>query len=91
MKTIWKFTTEIEDRPRLMLPAGARILSCALDRVDNLYARYFNLWAEVDNSAPREERRLRVIGTGHPLPNVGQFVGTIQDPPFVWHIYEEEA
>lgn len=85
MKTIWKFTTEIEDRPRLMLPAGARILSCAIEQP----GQTFNLWAEVDTAAPREERRFRVIGTGHPLDNVGPFIGTIQDPPFVWHIYEE--
>ncbi len=47
------------------------------------------LWAEVKPKVFVNEKRVFiVIGTGHDIPDHAKYVGTIQNPPFVWHIYE---
>ena len=82
MKTIWKFplqglTTQLE------MPYQARILSLQIQDGKP------TLWAEVDTEAERETRTFQIKGTGHPLSDLEFYVGTFQDPPFVWHLYEE--
>lgn len=46
------------------------------------------LWAEVDPSRATERRHFEIFGTGHLIPLDAKYVGTVQDPPFVWHLYE---
>lgn len=45
------------------------------------------LWAEVTPANPTEVRCFRPIGTGETVPQ-GTYLATVQDPPYVWHIYE---
>lgn len=84
-KSIYKYPLPIEDRPELWMPRGARVLSIQ-EQHGKLY-----VWAEIDEDAPREERRFYVFGTGH---RVGggpmRFLATVQmaGGRFVWHIYE---
>lgn len=84
-QTIWKFEVPITDRARINMPAGARILSVALGTAPGTAL----LWAEVAPAAGPTDRGFRVVGTGHPLPEGVTFIGTVQDGPFVWHVYEE--
>lgn len=51
------------------------------------------LWAEVQPAAGLVERTFRILGTGHNMPEGVPlaYVGTVQQPPFVWHVYEEES
>jgi hypothetical protein len=47
------------------------------------------LWAEVDPDNATEERLFTIIGTGHSVnSNFPNYLGTIQDGNYVWHIYE---
>lgn len=65
------------------------------------------IWALVNEEAPTEVRRFRLIGTGQdlpdgiirvrgvPIPNgyikaplVLDYIGTFQEGPFVWHLWE---
>lgn len=87
MKTIWKYELPITDAPEVRMPSGARILSCGLGRQNETIL----VWAEVNPDNPPTPCGFRIVGTGHPMPGVGEYVGTVQDVPFVWHIYEEEA
>ena len=86
MRTIWKYA--VDDGP-VSMPSGARILSVQVQRGD------LTLWAEVDSDAPAEIRRFRVYGTGHELPRglgyQDSHIATVQDEPFVWHVYEEHG
>lgn len=85
-RTIWKFPIELTDRQRVMMPDGAVILSAAIQSHSGLC-----VWAEVDPSAVKQPRTVYVVGTGHPLAVDGaRFVGTVLDPPFVWHVYVEQ-
>ena len=47
------------------------------------------IWAEVDEEQQTTERTFRFYGTGHHVEPGWQWVGTVQQPPFVWHIFEK--
>lgn len=81
--TIWKFRLLQVVQQAVSLPAGARLLHVGVQ--DNCWT----LWALVDPSAPHELRQLRTVGTGHPIPEGAfDYLGTFQDPPRVWHLFE---
>jgi hypothetical protein len=48
------------------------------------------IWAIVDPDVLSVTRRFEIFGTGHPLPAEDEccYVGTTQDGPFVWHLFE---
>jgi hypothetical protein len=47
-----------------------------------------DMWAEVDLSQVYVERKFRVIGTGHAVPDRARYLGTAHVDAFVWHRYE---
>lgn len=86
MKTIWKFTTHVDDTVHVPAPQGASWL-----HVEREGPATLTLWAVVDPDAPPVRHQLHVRGTGHPLGEVGPHIGTVLDPPFVWHVFEGAA
>ena len=49
------------------------------------------MWALVDLDAEEEDRGFVLVGTGaifHEFPPNHKYVGTYQEPPFVWHLFE---
>ena len=46
------------------------------------------LWAEVWSSDEPKKRKFRIVGTGWDIPAFFDYVGTWQEGPFVWHLYE---
>jgi DNA-directed RNA polymerase subunit RPC12/RpoP len=84
MKTIWKYELEITDGPqKIDTFAGSNVRYCAMQN------GRLCLWIEVDPLQPHETRVFYVIGTGHPVSEGRYHVESVQQPPFVWHIYEE--
>lgn len=81
-KTVWKWRLRIDDTQVLNMPKGAKVLWVAMQ--DGRAC----LWAEVDEYAPVEKRRIEIRGTGHPLPAPIDYLGSVIQGPFVWHIYE---
>ena len=45
------------------------------------------LWAEVNTSEPLADYQWHFVGTGLPIPDEWQHLGTIQTGGFVWHFY----
>lgn len=80
MRTIWKFQLTAMEIP---MPSGAEI--CAFDFQSGVPC----IWACVDSDAEKVVRRFTIVGTGHETPGAEtNYVGTAQDPPFVWHLFE---
>lgn len=49
------------------------------------------LWTLVDTEEPLVLREFLIMGTGHLMPKDGvMYLGTVQQPPFVWHIFERK-
>lgn len=86
MKTIYKYQLEITDEQEVALPLGAQILSVQMQN------GILCLWAFVDSEAYPIARTIRVFGTGNPFPELGthQHLGTVQQPPCVWHVFEKK-
>lgn len=89
---VWKFPLPIVDRPFVMMPEGARVLSVGEQAGVGLC-----VWALVEPDAPPKARLFRVAGTGHPIypspeDGVGAFVGTAltDNGRLVWHVWEHE-
>jgi hypothetical protein len=82
--TIWKYPFEITGPFELMLPTEAKILSV------DVQGEQPCMWALVEAENILEERRFVIVGTGHPAPTptASEYIGTFQQPPFVWHLFE---
>ena len=82
--TIWKYPLQLTDRQSFRMPIGALILS--------LQVQYEIpcLWALVDPKERTEERAFRIYGTGHPVDEIGRFLGTFQihNGALVFHVFD---
>ncbi len=88
---ILKFTLPVTDHPAIEMPWGCNVL-CAQAQHDAI-----QVWAECDDDHARVVRHFAIYGTGNPVPGgvdthgaglPGRYIGTVQLPPFVWHVYE---
>lgn len=82
MKTIHKYTLSADTVIDTYL--GFKFLSLQMQNGG------VSLWAEVDTSKPKMQRRIICFGTGHEIPdNVISYIGTVQiDSSLVFHFYE---
>lgn len=86
MKTIFKYELRPVDQQEVLMPHGAKLRSVGVQ------SGRMMLWAEVDTEKPAEARTIHIVGTGNPIPPLAaavEFIGTVQVPPFVWHVYYE--
>ena len=86
MHSVWKYTVPVADTFSIETRRGAKILSVAVQGDEVC------IWAEVNPTAPVEERRFRMCGTGHPIPEDEdrRFVGTVllRGGSLVFHLFE---
>lgn len=87
-KRIYKYVLEVTNTQELALPGGAQIL-----HVD-FQGKELCLWAQVDPGEIPSNRTFKVYGTGHLLridsPDRKLIhLGTVQQSPFVWHVFEQ--
>lgn len=78
-----------EDPIKIKTYRDAQILSCGLDGRGEP-----SIWVLINDEEPEEFLNMLCVGTGWPLDsliepfdNLG-FVGTINDGPYVWHVFE---
>jgi hypothetical protein len=85
-RQVWKFKLALMAALQpIQMPRGAEILSVQTQRDMPC------IWALVDNDAARETRVFRIVGTGHSFDDHGMhYLGTVQTPPFVWHVFESK-
>lgn len=83
---IWKYELafDSEGKAALDIPKGGKILTTQIQN------GVICLWVQVLPGLPLEERRFSIFGTGIALPETspGNYIGTVQAPPYVWHIFE---
>lgn len=69
-RTIWKIALSPIDKQEVQIPDGAQLL-CAREQHDTIC-----IWFACDPRAPTVPRRIAIVGTGHPAPLQGQYLGT---------------
>jgi hypothetical protein len=86
-KIIGKYKLEVTDAQTIIMPRGARVLSAQTQFGGP------KIWALIDADEPMCERRVFIIGTGHPITpefkTMAAFVGTfqLQNGSFVGHVF----
>lgn len=81
--TIWKFPLNITDVQQITVPGGSEFLSVQVQRGIPC------IWALVDSTQPKRQVEIRIYGTGHPIDQIGQFIGTfqVQGGALVFHVF----
>ena len=83
-EAIWRYPINVAGEQTVKMPQGAQLLSVQIR--DGM----LTVWAKVYPGNPTVEKKIFVYGTGHPLPHdPGNYVGTVQAGPLVWHVFEE--
>lgn len=79
MATIWKYKID----GSIQMPKDAKILT-----VQNQDGEE-HLWALVNPINELEVRKFIIIGSGQSFDDTdANYIGTYQQPPFVWHLFE---
>ena len=86
MKTIYKYPIEIMDSQIVTMPIGSHALSVQMQ--DNQLC----IWVLLETSLVSWNRQVRIFGTGNPinLKDRWEFLGTVQDDYYVWHVFIED-
>jgi hypothetical protein len=72
--TVRKYPLELIDLQTLDMPEGAQLLAVQVQHERPM------LWAKVDTDKPSNQRLIRLVGTGNPMPDthLGPYLDTIQ-------------
>jgi hypothetical protein len=81
---IWKYQVPQNRLFEIEMPAAAHILSVQMQQDKTC------IWALVNPLLTKEMRKFQMVGTGHEfdLFPTHRFIGTFQDGPFVFHLFE---
>ncbi len=85
MYTIYKYEIQIDDNFSLKIPKESEILSFQTQHGTPY------IWAKVNPENTTEERKFRLIGTGHPIKEKNlSFIGAIQlhQGTLIFHLFE---
>jgi hypothetical protein len=88
VRTIHKYPLSLDQWQRVTMPVGAKILTAQIQ------GTRLCVWAEVETTAPTDDRFFFIAGTGHPLPfgpDDLEYNSTVQDFGLVWHVYTRRA
>ena len=89
MSVVYKYEFTPADTIELIVPRGAQILHCEMQR--RAGAPSWCAWCLVEPAMPLEKRRIRMAGTGHPInTTVGRFINTtlVAGGDLVFHFFE---
>lgn len=84
-KKIYKYVLGIGwENQAIKMPKHSVILSIQVQNTQ------ICVWAEVEENQPIVDKVFVIIGTGHSFDKdiLGQYLATVQQGEFVWHIYE---
>jgi hypothetical protein len=92
MKTIWKFKLRLTDYQQIEIPSGFKMLTANIQGGPTRAECGYFLWAEVCPENAPTMVDIYVVGTGNPMPEEAtNYVASIMDKPFVWHVYYRET
>ena len=85
-KVIWKYSLFLIPHQAITIPKGAEIISLQIQ--DGIPC----IWVLVSPEAEIEIKHFRMLGTGNYLDDhftsPYKFIGTFQDSPYVFHVFE---
>lgn len=83
MRTVYKYVISKDSiEGSIWIPGGFKILHFDIQYYEP------TLWVEVDPEEPEVLFNYAIFGTGWKIDSNYSYIGTCQDHPFVWHLYE---
>jgi len=84
-RKIYKYQLIITDEQEIMIPRNSVFLHVGVQ--DGILCA----WFAVNPDADLEPVKFAVVGTGNPFEyyKMTRFLGTVQMPPFVWHVFTQ--
>lgn len=81
--TIWKFPLKLTDSQFVEMPDDAHILCVKMKN------GVLTMWAQVNPTFTKRYYQVLIVGTGNPAPEPerGQYIDSVFDGPFVWHVF----
>ena len=86
MKSVWKYPLPLAERQIVEMQANAKIVFVGTQ------GDQICIWALVDTEQVKEPRTFVIFGTGHQISTSAralEYISTVQQSIFVWHIFEE--
>lgn len=92
MKTIYRFPIDMQEavdndgKIEVEAPVGSKILHVAVQERAPFQPC---MWVQLDDDRkPVLKHTFEIVGTGHPVPERGEYAGSWQQQGYVWHLYE---
>lgn len=94
MKTIYKYPLQGGGAQVINMPCDADILTVDVVKLNQHGPEEIFIWALVDKSLGNEEKRVRVFGTGHDIPDEftkDHYIGTFQimNGTYIFHVFND--
>jgi len=81
MRKIYKYVVGLGFPVTHDLPAGCKVIHGEMQGAEAC------IWVLFDDSIKEKvASEFMVFGTGHEIPDEFEYLGTFQQPPFVWHV-----
>lgn len=89
MSVIYKYLLDILKTVTHVMPEGTKTLHVGMQEGNLVLWAHTNL-ERLGHEGAKEVRTFRCYGTGQPIQDQvpTEYIGTVQDGPFVWHIFE---
>jgi len=82
IKQIWKYKLDAVHN-EIQIPSDGKVLAVQTQN------EIPHIWVLVNSDNEMQTRTFTVVGTGHSFDDTNKkYVGTFQDGPFVWHLFE---
>ena len=82
---IYKYQLTLVESQYVTMPEGADVLSTGLQN------GIITIWAKVNPNNPSIAYAFYIVGTGGEVPNNTEFIGTVMQDRFVWHVFQERS
>lgn len=93
VKQVWKYSLDLGAN-FIELPQRAKVVHVGLQGgAVTMWVSVLTRWMGEDfnPNESAETRTFTVHGTGHDIPYKSDYLGTVQNAPYVWHVYETFA
>lgn len=82
IKQIWKYKLDSVHN-EIQIPLDGKVLAVQTQN------EIPHIWVLVNSDNEVQTRTFTVVGTGHSFDDTNKkYIGTFQDGPFVWHLFE---
>ncbi len=81
MRKIFKYPIRLTPLQDIEIPEGAYFLDVQLQE------KQICIWAIVDTEREKEQHKIVIRGTGHDVQEDIDYLGTVQQDGYVWHIF----